>query len=482
MSWNPEWTFENGESALALSRPRRREGPQARSRDRAAQNRLHRGRPLWGKPACVPQWCGIFRRNLMNEDIREQIALFRFKCISPVLAEPDRERNAYFRRLAQQELDVPQVGRRHYALSTFKGWLRDYRADGFEGLKPLTRADDGVSRRFDAKQRELIKHRWSLSDHLTARLLYEQLTKEGLLGDPPAAYNTLLRFLHHEKLLPRPPRTDTRKRFETAAFGELWLCDFMHGPQVQVDRTHKKAILCAIIDDHTRLIVGYAFQTQETISALTSVMKDALSAYGLPKRFYTDNGSAFSCDLLAKACAQGGISLIHSKPYDSPSRGKIERFFRTVRDRFLPGLVGTPTLDDINLAFHAWLNEGYHHQVHSGTGERPIERYKASAGRSRLRRVSEHELDEFFLVRHERIVNNDATISFQGTIYEVPAAYIRQRIEIRHPVDDPQDLALYDNGDRVARLKPVNPRENARTFCVEKAETALSFSQRKVES
>ena len=63
MSWNPEWTFENRESALALSRPMPREGTKARSRDRAAQTRLHRGPALWGKPVCVPQWCGIFRRN-----------------------------------------------------------------------------------------------------------------------------------------------------------------------------------------------------------------------------------------------------------------------------------------------------------------------------------------------------------------------------------------------------------------------------------
>lgn len=418
----------------------------------------------------------------MREETREQIALFRYKCISPVLAEPDRERNAYFRQLAQQEFDVPNLGRRRYALSTFKGWLRDYRTDGFNGLKPLTRADDGMSRRFDEKQREMIKHRWSLSDHLTARLLYEQLSAEGFLGDPPAAYNTLLRFLHHEKLLPRPTRTDTRKRFETAAFGELWLCDFMHGPQVQVDRTHKKAILCAIIDDHTRLIVGYAFQTHETISALTSVLKDALSAYGIPKRLYTDNGSAFSCDLLAKACAQAGISLIHSRPYDSPSRGKIERFFRTVRDRFLPGLVSVPTLDDLNLAFHVWLNDSYHHKVHSTTGEQPIVRYNSSTGRVRLRRVSQNELDQFFLVRQERIVNNDATISFQGTLYEVPAAYIRQRIEICHPIDEPSDLALYENGKPIARLKPVNATENARTFCVEKSQAAISFAHRKVTS
>jgi len=76
-----------------------------------------------------------------------------------------------------------------------------------------------------------------------------------------------------------------------------------------------------------RGIVGHAFSAHETVSVLTLVMKDAFLAFGLPKRFYVDNGSAFSSDLLARACARAGISLTHSKPYDSPSRGKIERFF-----------------------------------------------------------------------------------------------------------------------------------------------------------
>jgi transposase InsO family protein len=94
-----------------------------------------------------------------------------------------------------------------------------------------------------------------------------------------------------------------------------------------------KSILCAIIDDHSRVIVGSAFSTKETVSALTVVLKEAFETHGLPMRLYVDNGAAFSSELLHLACARSGISLCHSKPYDSPSRGKIERFFRTVRDR-----------------------------------------------------------------------------------------------------------------------------------------------------
>jgi len=143
--------------------------------------------------------------------------------------------------------------------------------------------------------------------------------------------------------------------------------------------------------------------------------------------------------------------------------------------------MGEPTLTELNEAFALWLAEHYHRRVHTGIGARPLDRYRASVGRIELRRLSRRELDEIFLVRHERIVNNDATISFKGRVYEVPGAYIRQRVEIRHPVDDPGDLALYDNDVRVTKLKLVNVRENARIFQPSKSETRVSFSRGEVD-
>jgi len=254
----------------------------------------------------------------------------------------------------------------------------------------------------------------------------------------------------------------------------------MHGPQVRTANRSAKAILCAILDDHSRMVVGHAFNTSETISILTLVLKEAFLAYGIPKRLYVDNGSSFSSDLLTRSCAQTGISLIHSKPYDSPSRGKVERFFRTVRERFLSTLQEGMTLEELNEAFVLWLKDDYHHKLHSGIEERPIDRYNASVGRVLIRRLSRTELDEIFLIRHERVVNHDATISFKGGLYEVPAAYIRQRIEIRHPIDEPEELYLYDNGIRVGRIKLLDKKENARTFRPQQVSTHLSFHKGEV--
>jgi len=417
----------------------------------------------------------------MNNEIRDQIALFRYKLISPILAEPARAQNAYLRQQADREHDIPHTGRRVIAISTFKGWLRSYLKLGLDGLRPKPRADRGRPRRLNDEQVHAIRVRCKAYPHLNIKILYETLLGDDLLGHPPMCYNSLVRIIHREKLLPTEARTDCRKRFEMDAVNQLWICDFMHGPTVRCDRRRAKAVLCAIIDDHSRMIVGHAFAANETVSALTIVLKDAFAAFGLPLRLYVDNGPAFVAELLVGACARAGISLIHSKPYDAPSRGKIERFFRTVRERFLVTLAGDISLDELNAGFTTWLQDDYHHKEHAGIDGKPIDRYHDSAAHVQIRRLAAKELDEIFLVRYERIVNNDATISFKSNIYEVPAAYIRQKIEIRHPVDDCQDLWLYDNGAKVGRLKLVNPGENATTFRPTPDISPISFAKQAVK-
>lgn len=418
----------------------------------------------------------------MNQDTREQIALVRYKLICPVLAEPGRVQNAYFRKQAAVPHVFPHYGTRKVAVSTMKAWLKKYKKDGFQGLKPKSRSDAGRPRRINEKMLHAIRARCKAYPHLSVQKLYEQLFRDGLLGDPvPIHYNTLLRVVKEENLLTfSPRRRDARKRFEVAHVNELWIADFMHGPHVENNRRSHKAILCAIIDDHSRMIVGHGFAASETFSSLTHVLKDAFMAYGLCKRLYVDNGAAFSSDFLAKSCALAGVSLIHSKPYDSPSRGKIERFFRTVRSRFLTEITERITLQELNDAFAVWLKNDYHHRRHSGIDERPIDRYHRSAGQTEIKRPSKPELNEIFLVRHERVVNNDATISFKGRIYEVPAAYIRQRIEVRHPVDDDRELFLYDHDARVGKLRLVDVRENARLFRPQRSTTVLSFAEGRV--
>lgn len=416
----------------------------------------------------------------MEKDIRERIALKRYQIISPVLAEPARAQNEYFRKQAELQHDFPRYGLRKISVSTLKNWLKNYRKHGFEGLKPKTRCDGGRPRRLDPQTLKAIEVKCKAYPYWTVQKLYEELRNQGLLGEPAVHYNTLLRLIKDKCWLDINTRNDVRKAYELDNVNDLWVCDFMHGPPVAVNHRSVKAILCAIIDDHSRMVVGYGFNTSETISALTQVLKEAFMAYGIPKRLYVDNGPSFSSQMLARSCAMAGVSLIHSKPYDSPSRGKVERLFRTIRDRFISGVRPGVSLQEVNQAFWLWLQEDYHHKLHTGIGQRPIDRYNASVEKVPIRRLAKSEIDEIFLIRHERVVNNDATISFKGCLYEVPPAYIRHKIEIRHPVDDPQTLYLYDSDVRVGPIKLVDKKENAHSFRPKKVTTTLSFHNGRV--
>jgi hypothetical protein len=153
---------------------------------------------------------------------------------------------------------------------------------------------------------------------------------------------------------------------------------------------------------------------------------------------------------------------VHSKPYDSPSRGKIERFFRTVREKFLACL-NQDKLDiaELNRLFEEWLDKEYHKQLHTGINERPIDRYFNNAAKTVIKTISDHELDDKFLNVITRQVRNDATVSINKRIYEVPAKYIGKKVELTFPIDKPDTITLMDNGRPVAAIKEVNLAENA---------------------
>lgn len=82
------------------------------------------------------------------------------------------------------------------------------------------------------------------------------------------------------------------------------------------------------------------YRSENSLS-LQKTLKQAVLTYGVPQRFYCDNGKVFSSGYIHMVCAKLGTALIHSKPYDSPSRGKIERFstksvlFKSIQERIL---------------------------------------------------------------------------------------------------------------------------------------------------
>lgn len=406
----------------------------------------------------------------MDPKLRESIGLLRHQIISPVLIETGRAQMAYFRSLEGREFDVPGRGMKKFKAVTMKSWLHRYKQKGFPGITPRPRKDHGSFRKITPGLRDQIRLHRKDWPSLSVVQFYDRCLTAQLLGEPPLGIETLRRFLKKEGLAKRESLSSARKRYEMSRFGELCVADFMHGPEVLEHdnaRRKRKAILLAIIDDHSRMIVAHEWGFRENTLLLERVFKQGLLTYGIFDRLYVDNGSSFSSQYLARVCANLGIGLVHSKPYDSPSRGKIERFFRTVRESFLSGIHPKTelTLASLSELFSAWLRTQYHHAHHGGIGTRPIDRYQASVTRSPLKRVDEEALSEFFLVSASRSVGKDATLSYDGVIYEVPPEFIGKRVTLKFVQDRPTELYLYDaEGVRVDRIKPVDAVANGKHY------------------
>lgn len=403
----------------------------------------------------------------MNKKQAEQVAIFRYGVIAPALHMSKGERKKYFKGIAGKEFDIPNYGKKKYKMGTFKDWLYRYKNGGLDNLKPIERRDKGIPRKMSERIVNLIKEKIKSFPELSASGIYRLLLREGNIRPGEFGERTLRKHIK-EKGMRENKEVVGRKKFEKKNVNELWTADFMHGPYIKIGRKKKKTYLCAIIDDHSRMIVGWGWYFHENCASLAMTLKSAISTFGLCLTFYCDNGKVFISNYLHLICAKLGIALVHSKPYDSPSRGKVERFFRTVREKFLASIdTSNITLEELNALFEKWLDEEYHKEFHAGINARPIDRYFDNAAKNKIKTLSNHELDNAFLNLITRKVRNDATVSINGVLYEVPVAYIGKTVELSFPIDKPDERTLVVSGEQVKR---VNLAENA-----DKPHTGIHF-------
>lgn len=394
----------------------------------------------------------------------EEIALFRYGLIAGALHMSRAERRKYFTGLTEKEFTVPHYGLKKYRVNTFKDWLKDYQNGGLTNLMPATRSDTGVSKKITQRIIDLVKKMIADFPYLSVAGIYRMLVHEGHIRDYDFGENTLRHFINKNKLREEGSKAGPgRKKFEKDNVNELWVSDFMKGPYLLAGHKKKQVTLCAILDDHSRIITGWGWFVNENCLALAQTLKTAVCIYGIPDTFYCDNGKVFSTNYLHLICARLGIALVHSKPYDSPSRGKIERFFRTVRDKFLAALdlTGLKSVETLNELFAKWLDEEYHKILHAGIEERPLDRYLKSAQRMKIRTITKHEAESFFITAITRNVKKDATVSVNSKLYEVPVEFIGKKLVLCFPIDDPDKISIYENDKPVCLIRPVNLSENA---------------------
>jgi putative transposase len=368
----------------------------------------------------------------VDEDRRREIGLFRYALIrdaaDPALSKAERGR--LVRALAGREHVGPDGRLVRIARGTLDEWIRAYRRGGFEALAPRPRV---VEPRTPPGVLELAFELKRERPERTAAQVREIMLAA---GGPAPGLRTLQTHLARAGLNVRADGRTPGKvygRFEASERNELWTGDGLHGPTLS-GAAARRAVLLAFIDDHSRLLVGWRWGTGEDVFRLEAALRAGLTARGVPDAILVDRGSAFVSSQLLRACAVLGVRLVHASPRAATTKGKLERFFRTVRDQFLVEIDDGVDLTELNRLFSAWLEVVYHRRAHSETGQTPLERFEA-AGAPPL--PTPALLREAFLWSQERTVTKTATVSLHGNQYEVDAALAGRKVEL---VFDPFDL------------------------------------------
>ncbi len=406
----------------------------------------------------------------MDEDLRDRIALFRYGVISDLVTRTlsPGEKERLLAEISEKEWDIPGTPRRKVGRSTARNWVDLYRAHGFEGLKPLVRKDAGSSRGIPDETQDLLLR--LLADYPTTPFtrLIDLAHQAAPVGTGRVSYSTAHRFLKgHTTSLPSDPSASPDARaFTHEHINDLWMCDVMHGPRlVGLGRARgERTYLIAVIDDASRLITHAAFYRSEGAACLIDVLRRAFLRRGIPRRFYCDNGSAFRTRHLELVCAILNVTLIHSRPHQPRGRGKIERFFRTVRARFLTLLQAEhlQDLDVLNRVFSAWLEGEYHVSAHGGLdGETPLDRFLEDTA---LIRSAPEDLERLMRMTVTRRVAKDRTVRLDGRVYEAPDGYAGERVDVLYdPYDTTTAVHLRRCGEREeVRLRLVDPIANSR--------------------
>ena len=392
------------------------------------------------------------------------MAQFRLALIAPVIhgLYPDASRNAYYQRITENPLTLPDGSAFRYSPKTISKWVSLYQNGGIDALMPRERSDKGDTRVLTDTAIEEIYRLKEAFPRLNSTQIHRHLVEEAFI---PASVSVcaVQRFVKkHDLKSARNPNMRDRKAFEEDAFGKMWQADACYLPYITEDGLRRRVYCILIIDDHSRFLVGGGLFYNDSAYNFQKVLKDAVAAHGIPSKLYVDNGSSYSNGQLSLICGSIGTVLLHTKIRDGASKAKIERQFRTLKETWLY------TLDLDSLSSLAQFNgllkdymRSYNTSLHSGIGTTPLSRYQQT--RASIRTPASREwLEECFLNRITRKVNKDSTVSIDKVSYDVPMQFISSKVEIRFLPDDMSSAFILYEGVHYP-IRPTDKNENCRT-------------------
>lgn len=342
---------------------------------------------------------------------------------------------------------------------TIQTWYYRYKKHGITGMDASPRSDKGRTRKVTPEEvleaiNAALPHFRDKTPNKTA--LYRFCIEKGLLSANQIARNTFSRFINEYELLKDDPGENRRRlAFSMQYANQLWQADTMFGPHVG----GRQAKLIAFLDDASRVLCHGEFFLDENAEAMIRALRSAFYKRGLPEQLLVDNGSIYCCQEITLICARVGCILRHTAVRDAAAKGKIERFFRRVRDQFLVRKLDLSSLDALNKQFNHWVEQDYNATEHSTLGMKPIDRFGVDLSRIRFLSPSE-DTDELFHAEATRTVKKDNTFSFRGDRYETPVNLHGKKIELRYERHRKGAVIVYDKGRRIGRARLLDPVAN----------------------
>ncbi len=396
----------------------------------------------------------------------EKIALFRYGLIAPLVLEalPRGELSRRALEIASRQYDIPCSKRTSVCVDTLLHWAARYRQGGFEALAPQPRQDRGQSRVITPQIAGLIERLKRENPHRTGTTLLRELALSSGQNALEVSASTLYRFLKQRGLTERQLLAPApHKKFEAQFSNQIWQSDMLFGPYVQRPGGGKMQVfLHAVLDDASRLIPHAQFYPNQGLDAALDCLRQAVAARGVPVRLYVDNAKIYRSPQLARIAASIGILVVHTPPYQPEGRGKIERYFRRVREQFLANLDRKQplSLQNLNTRLWAWIDNDYHGSEHTALGTTPLLRWQRDIEQIRLLSAAT-ALRPLFFYRVDRLVRKDCTFLLQNRFFEAPPHLAGQTIEVRFDPLDTLQVEIYFQGQSQGSARIVDPVVNA---------------------
>ena len=399
----------------------------------------------------------------------DETALARLKIITPILtAMDDGTCKDKISLLKAQACHLAGISRK-----TLTRWLNCYTEKGYDGLKFQSAC--GKSQRIIPE--DVVKGAILLRLEVPSRsvpTIIDILEMEGKVPKGFLKRSTLGDRLREEgyskeqlKIYQKPGVA--ARRFVRTNRNDMWQADVKFCGRMRFGGAISKngnikggelvdVFFIGFIDDATRYVVHGEFYTTRDGYAVEDCLRKAILKEGLPQRLFFDNGKEFRNKWMERACAILGIKLIFTAPYSPESKGKIERFNRTIESFMVEAeLKDCRSLSDYNQLFKVWLAECYHSKEHSGLDRERLDLKPNASGegispeiayrssKTPLRFEDADTVARAFLRLESRKVDKSGCVSFKGKKYEVGVLYIGRTIDIAF---DPADISVVTIEDK----------------------------------